>query len=170
MIIAAFAGCGKTTFANMNNSTLDLHSMPFKYFLDGRNDLGEEGKADPENVMRPEWPYNYISAIENVMNNYKYVLIPSDFRVMALLEKKQIQYTLVYPHRNSKYEYLERYINRENSRNFLSIFYGNWEWFIDNLESDTYGEKIVLQSHQFLSDVIKINNKIGGKTNEIYNY
>lgn len=170
MIIAAFAGCGKTTFANMNNSTLDLHSMPFKYFLDGRNDLGEAGKADPYNKIRPEWPYNYVSAIENAMNNYMYVLIPSDFQVLALLENKQICYTLVYPHRNSKYEYLERYINRENSRNFLSIFYGNWEWFIDNLESDTYGEKIVLQSHQFLSDVIKINNKIGGKTNEIYNY
>lgn len=88
MIIAAYAGCGKSTFASMNNSALDLHCIPYKYFLDENNDRGEVGKADPNNEMRPEWPYNYVSAIENAMDKYKYIHIPSDFRVLALLEKR----------------------------------------------------------------------------------
>ena len=54
MIIAAYAGCGKSTFAYINDSALDFHCIPFKYFLDGKDDRGEAGKADPDNEMRPE--------------------------------------------------------------------------------------------------------------------
>jgi hypothetical protein len=154
MIIAAYAGCGKSTFAKMNTEALDFHCIPYKYFIDDKNDRGEAGKADPDNEMRPEWPYNYVSAIKKLMDNYEYILIPSDFRVLALLEQEQLPYTLVYPHRDAKEEYLKRYIDRGNTENFLSIFYEHWDWFIDHLEADSYGKQIMLQSHQFLSDVI----------------
>jgi hypothetical protein len=154
VIIAAYAGCGKTFFAQISHSALDLHCMPYKYFPRENNERGESGKADPNNEMRPEWPYNYVAAIENAMKDYEYILIPSDFRVLALLKKKQICYTLIYPHKDAKEEYLKRYLSRGNTENFLSIFYEHWDWFIDNLEADNYGKKIVLQPYQFLSDVI----------------
>jgi hypothetical protein len=154
MIIAAYAGCGKTSFATMvGNAAIDLHCVSFKYYLDENNNRGEAGKADPDNEMRPDWPYNYVSAIKDVMDKYEYVLIPSDFRVLALMTAEGIPYILVYPHRDCREEYLERYIDRGNKDNFLSIFYENWDWFIDHLEADKYGKHIVLQSHQFLSDV-----------------
>ena len=57
MIIAAYAGCGKTFFAQISHSALDLHCMPYKYFPRENNERGESGKADPNNEMRPEWPY-----------------------------------------------------------------------------------------------------------------
>ncbi|MEL7568361.1 MAG: hypothetical protein AAGU27_26280 [Dehalobacterium sp.] len=150
MIAAAYAGCGKYTFAAMHGeSAIDLHCIPYKYYLDKNNDRGEAGKADPDNEMRPEWPHNYVSAIENVMDNYDYVLIPSDFHVLTLLAEKQIRYTLIYPHRDAREEYLSRYTNRGNTKNFLSIFYEHWDWFIDNLEADSFGKHIALQPHQF---------------------
>lgn len=156
MIIAAYAGCGKTTFTEICGEAIDLHCLPYKYYLDDNNNRGEAGKADPYNEMRPEWPFNYVEAIENVMNKnkYKFILIPSDFRVLSLLNKKQIPYTLVYPHRDCREEYRQRYIARGNTENFLEIFIGNWDWFIDNLKAYSHCKHIVLESNQFLADVI----------------
>ena len=159
MIIAAYAGCGKSTFAKLRDSALDFHCLPYKYFLDDAHDCREAGKANLENDMRPEWPYNYVSAIKNVMDDYEYILIPSDFRVLALLEKEQIGYTLVYPRRDAKEEYKKRYIERGNTENFLYIFYEHWDWFTDNLESDNFGTQIILQPHQFINDVIDKNKR-----------
>jgi len=156
MIIAAYAGCGKSMFAAMRGeSAIDLHCIPYKYYLDDNDiDRGEAGKADPDNEMRPEWPLNYVKAIETVMDKYDFVLIPSDYRVLGLLAGRQIPYTLVYPRRDCREEYLQRYINRGNTENFLSIFYEHWDWFIDSLEADMHDNHIVLQPHQFLSDVV----------------
>jgi len=156
MIIAAYAGCGKSTFAQMNDMSLDFHCLPYKYYLDEDNDRSEAGKANPDNEMRPEWPENYVHAIKDVMDKYEYILIPSDFRVLALLQAEKIPYTLIYPCRDSKEEYHARYIKRGNTENFLSIFYEHWDWFMDNLESDKFGKHIVLQPHKFLSDVVGI--------------
>ena len=157
MIIAAYAGCGKSTFASMNGSALDFFCVPYKYYLDGDADRGEAGKANPDNDMRPDWPENYISAIKSVMDKYEYVLIPSDFRVLALLKDERIDYTLVYPCRDAREEYLKRYVKRGNSDYFLSVFYERWDRFMDGLEADSFGKHIVLQPHQFLSDVIEIS-------------
>ncbi|MDR0248240.1 MAG: hypothetical protein LBI44_01035 [Oscillospiraceae bacterium] len=155
MIIAAYAGCGKTTFVGMvGENAIDLHCLPYKYYLNEANNRGEAGKADPNNEMRPDWPCNYVSVIKDVMRKYAYVLIPSDFRVLALLADEGISYILIYPHRNCREEYLKRYIDRGNTDNFLSIFYEDWNWFIDRLEADKHGKHIVLLSGQFLSDVI----------------
>lgn len=55
MIIAAYSGVGKSTFAAMNlERILDFIAMPYKYFLDSNGDCGESGKANPDNVMRPD--------------------------------------------------------------------------------------------------------------------
>ncbi|MCL2082134.1 MAG: hypothetical protein FWH04_02705 [Oscillospiraceae bacterium] len=156
-IIATYAGCGKTTFAGMcGEIAIDLHCVPYKYFCNERDNRGELGKADPISEMQPDWPYNYVSAVENALSRHEYILIPSDFRVLALLAEKQHSYTLVFPQRECREEYLQRYTDRGNTENFLSIFYGNWDWFIDKLEANSYGKHIVLQPHQFLSDVIEI--------------
>ena len=70
MIIAAYAGCGKTFFAQISHSALDLHCMPYKYFPRENNERDESGKAIQ--TMRPEWLYNYVAAIENAMKDYEY--------------------------------------------------------------------------------------------------
>jgi hypothetical protein len=152
MIIAAYAGCGKTTFATIiGDSAVDLHCVTYKYYLDEDTNKGEAGKANPDNEMHHDWPNNYILAIKNVTFEYKYVLIPSDFRVLALLADEGIPYILIYPSRECRDEYLQRYIERGNTKNFISIFYDDWDWFIDRLETDKYGKHIVLQPHEFLS-------------------
>jgi hypothetical protein len=158
MIIAAYSGVGKSTFAAMNpEKSLDFVAMPYKYFLDYNGDDGESGKANPDNVMRPDWPFNYVAAIQEILSEDKFILIPSDIRVLKMLRADAVSYVLVYPRRDAKGAYRKRFIDRGNTDAFISVFIGHWEYFLDTLEKDPSERHIVLQPHQFISDVINMN-------------
>ncbi|MDR2596360.1 MAG: hypothetical protein LBC76_03455 [Treponema sp.] len=161
MIVAAFSGVGKTFFANLHpDIAVDFVCMPFKYFLDLEAPYDESSKADPNLVMRPDWPFNYVKAILEQPSD-KIILIPSDVRVLHLLSKVTKPYYLCYPKRKAKKEYKKRFIKRGNSPEFLSIFIGEWEAFMDGLREDKYGKHIVLKPKQYLSDVLDIHALLG---------
>ena len=161
MIVAAFSGVGKTYFANLHPGTaVDFVCMPFKYILDPEARYDESSKADPGLDWNPEWPFNYLEALKGQPSN-KIILIPSDWRVLRLLEKEKIPYYLCYPVKRAKKAYRERYIKRGNSREFLRIFIGKWEAFMEGLREDTYGRHIILRPKQYLSDVLDINTILG---------
>ena len=153
MIIAAYAGTGKTTLANNRpHEFTDFVCMPYKYELDSE-DSGEAGKANTDNVMRDEWPYNYVAVIEENMNGEKHLLIPTDPHVLMLLQAKNIPYILCYPKRESKEEYRRRFISRGNTQDFIDIFIGRWDNFIDSFEQDDYGKHLILEPDAYLVDV-----------------
>lgn len=157
MIIAAFAGVGKTTLAKMHPDRFtDFVCMPYKYYLPGTNDEGEANKANFDLEMREEWPYNYTEAIMEALKGKKTLLIPTVMHVLFLLEMKDIPYTLCYPRRDAKEVYRQRYIARGNTEDFLSVFIDGWDEFMGFLETNTYATNIVLEANQFLSDVINV--------------
>jgi len=154
-IIAAYAGTGKTHFASLYpESTIDLVSMPYKYILTKDKPYDESSKANPDNIPNEEWPFNYISTIKQNLESGKLLLIPSDLFILRLLKEENLRYCLCYPQRNAEEIYHERYIKRGNSDEFIDIFIGGWDRFMDYFEKDTYGQHIVLKPDQFLSDVI----------------
>jgi len=156
MIVAAYSGTGKTYFAKQHpDKTVDFVLMPYKYFLDLSVPYDESKKADPDLEMRPEWPHNYVKAILEQPEN-KIILIPSDAGVLKMLEKENVPYYLCYPKRKSKKVYMKRYIKRGNSPDFLSIFIGEWDYFMDTLREDTYGQHIKIKPKQYLTDVLDI--------------
>ena len=160
MIIAAYAGTGKTTLAEMYPDTVfDFVCMPYKYYLSPDRDRGEAGKGNPYNVMREDWPYNYVEAIKSALDAEKTLLIPSDVNVLATLRQEGIPYTLCYPQRDAKEVYRQRFIDRGNTEDFLSIFIDGWDQFIDKLETTETERRIVLQPHQFLRDVFDFGNE-----------
>jgi len=73
-----------------------------------------------------------------------------------LLKKEKLHYCLCYPKRNAKEIYRERDINRGNTTEFIDIFIGGWNRFMDEFENNSYAQHIVLQPDQFLSDVIEM--------------
>ena len=159
MIIAAHSGTGKTYLATNNPKRfVDLESRPFKYFLENANDGGEADKANTEYISRPGWRLDYVKAVKEVLSSDKIVLIPSDSRVLALLREENIPYLLVYPERNAKEEYRNRFIGRGNSEEFLNIFIEGWDIFLDILERDPSDQRIIMKSGQYLSDVIDVEN------------
>jgi len=163
MVVAAFSGVGKTTFANHHpDIAVDMVCMPYKYFLDPEAHYDESSKADPNFEWNPEWPFNYFEAIRKQPPN-KIILIPSDWRVLHLLEKESIPYYLCYPVKRARKIYRERYIKRGNSQEFLEIFIGGWKTFMDTLREDTYGRHIILRPDQYLSDVLDIKAILADK-------
>jgi hypothetical protein len=157
MIIAAYAGTGKTTFANLNPQTVvDFVCMPYKYLLSEDCEANEACKADPNNVMQDHWPFNYVSAIKSAYGDGKTLLIPTDSFVLMLLAEEELPYTLCYPQREAKEAYRKRYLGRGNTERFIKIFIGGWDERMERIEQDPYGRHIVMQPHQFLSDVIDL--------------
>jgi hypothetical protein len=155
MIIAAYAGTGKTTLAKLYPDTItDFVCMPYKYELDDKDDWDESHKANLDYIMRDDWPFNYVSAIKQAMNNDKILLIPSDYLVLMSLQAEKIPYVLCYPQKDAKEAYLKRFMDRGNTEAFINIFIGGWDRFMESLEKDSHGRHIVLKPHQYLSDVI----------------
>lgn len=164
-IIAAYAGTGKTTFAAMYPEiAIDFVTMQYKYYLepDDSSNVTETSKANPNNIMRWEWPFNYVEAIRSLLNETnKILLIPSDSFVLELLRYENIPYTLCYPRRDAKDVYRRRFVDRGNTERFLAIFIDEWDSFLDSLESDPSSSRIIMEPHQFLCDVIDIQTYYG---------
>lgn len=153
MIIAAYAGTGKTALAKKRpDEFVDFICMPYKYELSGE-DESEACKANPGNIMREDWPHNYVAAIETAMSGGKHLIIPSNVFVLMLLRTKNIPYILCYPQRSAKEEYRRRFIERGNTQDFLDIFIGRWDRFMDSFEQDDYGKHLILEPTAYLSDV-----------------
>jgi hypothetical protein len=158
MIIAAYAGTRKTYFASLYpNIAIDMICMPYKYALTENTSCDESSKANPENILHNNWPLNYFSVIKQNLESGKLLLIPSDLLILELLRKEKLHYCLCYPKKNAKEIYRERYIKRGNTTEFIDIFIGKWDKFMDSFENDSYGQHIVLQPDQFISDVIDIS-------------
>ncbi|HHU17130.1 MAG TPA: hypothetical protein GXZ70_02725 [Clostridiales bacterium] len=156
MIIAGFSGIGKTFFCNHVEGAKDFVCMPYKYLLPeiGSGEIEHEKlKADLSLEMNPEYPNNYINAILENMDKYKYLVIPSDSRVLAGLKDKHVPYILCFPEQKAKEEYRKRYLQRGNTEEFLDIFIGGWDYFMNSLRQDTYGARIVLDKGEYLLDV-----------------
>jgi hypothetical protein len=153
-VIAAYAGTGKTTAAKLYpDAVIDFVCMPYKYVLDDdTGPIGEEDKANHGYDMQYDWPRNYVEAIKEAISGEKYLLIPTDLYVLALLRQENIPYWLVFPQRSSKEAYRKRFLDRGNTDIFIDIFIGGWDNFIFAFEQDDYGRHIVLEPHQFLSD------------------
>ena len=156
MVIAAYAGTGKTTLANAQPEKFtDFVCMPYKYILDQDGNCGEAGKANPDNIMQDDWPYNYVSAVQSAMQKNKHLLIPTDLSVLMLLQGKGIPYILCYPQRNTKEVYHQRFLDRGNTEQFIDIFIGRWDNYISAFEQDTFGRRVVLRPDEFLCDVVR---------------
>ncbi|MDR0858435.1 MAG: hypothetical protein LBN97_05355 [Oscillospiraceae bacterium] len=155
MIIAAFAGTGKTYFCGNTRGAVDFVSMPYKYLLPAGEVTTAESealKANAELEMNPDYPSNYIRAIAANCADYEYFVIPSDAFILALLDIHGLPYVLVYPETEAKDEYERRYKLRGNSAEFLEIFIGGWNSFMQSLRSDSRGIHIELSRCEYLTD------------------
>lgn len=156
MIIASYAGVGKSTFATQYpDETRDLYSMPFKWILPEAGGCEFEAvKAAPYLLRDPAFPDNYMAAVLEAEQDYKYVLIPTIRSVLEELhEACNIPYVICYPNPALKEEYRSRYLARGNTQDFLNIFINQWDERIRMLMEDESGVHIRLESGMFLTDV-----------------
>lgn len=189
MIIAAYAGTGKTYFSKQIYDSVDYVCMPYKYYLpDGLVSFEEAEaiKADLGLELREEWPENYIKAVINQYNEKRYVIIPPIASVLKALRVEEIPYILCYPEKTAKSEYERRYLERGNTINFLDVFIGGWDSFIDSMEKDPGKYHIKMKTDEYLTDLytrfeeiiskeetvmsFEISYDLQTKANEIYRH
>lgn len=156
MVIACYAGVGKSTFAKQYpEDALDLVSMPFSWILPEKSEGEfEDVKAARYLLRNPAFTESYLAAILEAEQTYQYVLIPTISPILRTLhERYQVSYIICYPQIGLKEEYRKRYAVRGNTDDFLDIFIEQWDDRIDYLMQDATGRHIVLGSGMFLTDV-----------------
>lgn len=127
-VISAFPGVGKSKAVEIvpNLIDLDLPGIP----------MGE-----------------YIEKIQTHLRDGKTVLVPSWETLRMAMRDVGIIYTLVYPQRDLKADYMLRYIKRGSPEKFLNTLDMRWDAFIDSCIADPVDDHLVLQQSQaYLSD------------------
>lgn len=144
LVISAFPGTGKSFITKNNNKkdfvVLDSDSSEYSWFKKGERN--------------PDFPNNYIKHIKENLGKADIIMVSSHKDVRDALVKNNIDFTLVYPDKSLKDEYIKRYQERGNDEKFIETLDKNWNNWIEELENQTGCKKIVLKSGQFLSDVI----------------
>ena len=134
-LISAFPGVGKSyLFKNKGN----------KIILD----------SDSSKFDKKKFPENYIKHIKDNIGMADIILVSSHDVVRDALVANGLDFTLVYPDKSIKDEYIQRYKDRGNKDDFVNRLEDNWDRWIDGMEKQKGAKHIKLQSGQYLSDVI----------------
>jgi hypothetical protein len=136
LLVAGFPGTGKTHYTNTESGY-----MPQGFATDS-----DSSKFDKSN-----FPQNYIEHIkEKISQGYARIFISSHKEVRDALVENGLEFTLVYPKKELKEEYLNRYKERGSPDGFIS---NNWDLWLDELKNQKGCKHIELESRQFIANV-----------------
>lgn len=135
-LISAFPGCGKSHLFKNKGTRAILDSDSSKFNKD-------------------YFPENYMQHIKNNMGKADIICISSHDVVREALLENKLPFTLIYPDRSIKKEYIQRYKDRGNEESFVKLLENNWEEWMDGMENQKGCDHIKLQKGQYLSDVIE---------------
>ena len=136
-IISGFSNIGKSTLSNNKNyKVIDFDTHYFR----------KEG----------DWVEMYIECMLALQEKYDFVFITTYGDVLKVLNERGIEYTLIYPRMELKDEYKQRAISRGSDDEFVNGFFSRWEKHISDCENNNVPKKIILESNQYLSDVIDL--------------
>jgi hypothetical protein len=154
-VICAFAGLGKTTFAKQHpDICIDMESswwskIPVQKYSEF------EDNGEQEFINNPNFPENYVKAIQENVGKYEYILISSSIYVQELLRKNNIFYYLIYPTPDKKEEYVKRYIGRQSSMKFIDCITRNWDERLNHHKNTKDGCINIETNFNFLCDVMQ---------------
>ena len=140
MLVAAFPGTGKSHYCNV-----DVDYMPQGFATD----------SDSSKFDKANFPENYIEHIkQKISEGYARVFISSHKDVRDALVLHNLPFVLIYPSKELKQEYIERYKQRGNNEKFIQLVSDNWETWIDDCKAQTGCFHIELVSCQFVANVV----------------
>lgn len=158
MIIAAYAGTGKSTFAQRIKGAADLPVMPCKWILPPTDKTGAELEREKGALHRladPRFPYNYLAEVLKAERMSRFVLIPTDLTITRhLREDYGRKVVLCYPREDCREEYRARFVARGNSESFLELFVHGWDDFLGPVRDYSQGVHIVMEPREYLTDLL----------------
>lgn len=132
MIICGFAGIGKSYLAHNKQGWVDLESTPFEKNWDLYSDV----------------------AIHMDKNGYD-VMLSCHKPLRDILLEKGADFHVFCPNLEDKDKYIQRYINRGNTQEFIDMFKENYDKFVSEILNDKRLKVITMDGDKFLSDYIK---------------
>ena len=109
-IICGFAGIGKSTLAKNKAGFVDLESTPFE----------------------KDWD-RYVKVAMHMSSDGYIVLMSCHVELREKLHAKNARYLLAIPSKDKKEEYIQRYKNRKNTKDFIRLLSDNWNGFLSVL-------------------------------------
>lgn len=134
LIYACFCGTGKTYICEKTK----INSIEIEYWKYKEKGLFKE----------------YVEDIKKHFGKVDYIFISTEPDGLKLLHNEGFKITLVYPENKLRNEYLDRYIERDSSYDFIGTFMKHWNIWIDELKNQNYCEHIILSEGEYLQDVL----------------
>lgn len=165
-VISAFPGCGKSTYykewsqyspenawrRKNNGEQVYCHFDPTvpvgDKIIDSDSSLFSwiyDENGNKTDVRNPDFPNNYIQHIKDHLNTEDIIFVSSHKVVRDALRENGIDYVLVYPEKSMLQEFTWRYKQRGNTEEFIKYITDNWDNFIDEMDQETFPEKVVLK-------------------------
>ncbi len=181
-VISAFPACGKTyafeKLSNEGRKVLDSDSSLFSWIERERteeelqelkeawdsvphllsgDEYIEKIRHDKIKVRNPEFPNNYIQHIKDNIGKVDYIFVSSHKEVRDALIENNIWFTLVYPARHAKAEWVGRCFLRGSGEKFCQLIADNWDKWIDEIEEVKRCNKRILGygCYWYLKDLIE---------------
>lgn len=124
-IISAFPGTGKTYFTKANpGRALDSDSSKFSWC---------QGPDGPTKERNPEFPGNYIAHIKENIGKYEFIFVSSHKETRDALFDNCLFFYAIYPHKDCKQDYLQRYAMRGDNPGFVNLVDENWDNWLDEM-------------------------------------
>ena len=144
-IISAFPACGKTHLFNNgyeDKVIIDSDSSLFSWLEDGK-------------TRNPDFPNNYIEHIKENIGKVDYILVSSHIDVRWALDKNDLCWAFVVPHRNLMFEWVGRCYIRGSSKEFIKVMINNWDNWCDLINGPMPNGLCKLSSGEYLSDKMR---------------
>lgn len=139
-VVSGFPGVGKSYYVNHGEGS---DYMPQGFALD----------SDSSKFPKEGFPKNYIQHIKENMGKVKIIFVSSHQEVRKALVEENIDFTLCYPHKGLKLEYLKRYIDRGSPIQFIELLFVNWEIWIDDCFNQRGCSHKVMNKGEYLYNI-----------------
>lgn len=134
MLISGFPGVGKTRASQTFKAMVDLDNIQY--------------------MNREKYPYCYIYDAVQLSKQGYIVLMSQELEIVELISLSGEEYMIVCPDISLKNEYMIRYLKRGNINSWIDAVMKNWETHLNELKTYPKENIVVLQSGQYLSDVM----------------
>ena len=143
IVISAFPACGKTYACNN-------YSM---FFNMSDSDSSSFSRTKTDGVRNPNFPGNYISHIKSLIkeDNNHFIFVSSHKEVRDMMTNFNIDFYTIYPESDLMDEWVDRMIKRGNDDKFISFITNNWDNFMKEIETGSYGRELIrLKSNEYI--------------------
>lgn len=158
ILILAYPGVGKTYIADNYNNVSDFEFQHYRYDYGKFKDLPLEelkGRRDIR-TPNPEYPNNFIEALQEELNKRAIVLVPLATSILKELSKlKEVRIILAIKDKEAFADLERIYKDRNNDEDFIKHRREDFEKFYNIVEESSY-EKIILAKGQYLDQALKL--------------